>query len=118
MTVQEEPFCEVKGEHVVIFNIKTIFQKILSSPRLSFENIYNAITVAKDCWKGKSDSWLVNMDLELKPIVTTIPIIKRKPSEQTVNLMIEYYQTAADDDLALAKEFEEIEPAIDDDCGE
>lgn len=113
MTVQEEkPFCKVKGEYV-FFNLRTILQRIISSPRLSFENISNAITVAKDCWKGKSDSWLITADIQSKPIVATIPIVKRKPSEETAKLMVKCYQASANDDLALAKEFEETESEID-----
>lgn len=112
MTAQEEPFCQLKRGYLFL-NIRTILQKILSFPRLSLENISNAITVTIDCWKGKSDSWLIDADFQYAPVATIIPMSKRKPSKQTAKLMEEYYQDSADDDLALAKEFEGIESEID-----
>jgi hypothetical protein len=119
MTIsKEQPFCEVKGR-LILFNVLPIaFRVIKSLPNISSDNIKNAITVAKDCWKGKSNSWIINADVQPLPLALTIPMVKRKPSEKTAKLMAEYYQASANDDLALAKEFEGIESEIDMDCSQ
>jgi hypothetical protein len=109
---EERPFCETKGK-IVVFNILTIIRALKSLPHFSLDNLSNIKTVVKDCVLGKSNSWLVYADFHQKPIAKTIPLVKRKPSERIAKLMTEYYEASASDDLALAKEFEEIDAEID-----
>jgi len=118
MESQEHQFCENKGKHITILNPIGIIQTLRETRRLSFQNIVNAITVTKECIAGRSNSWVVHTQFQEIPIAKTVPFVKRKPSEEKVKLMIEYYQTSSDDDLALAKEFEGIDPPIDDDNSE
>lgn len=116
---EERQFCEVK-RNFVIFNVLTLVHIVKLLPNLSFNNIKNAYTVARDCFSGKSNSWLVQVKFqtEPKPVMKTIPLTKNKPSRDVAKLMAKYYQASANDDLALAKEFEEFEADIDSACGE
>lgn len=41
---------------------------------------------------------------------------KKKLSEKTVNLMAKGYQECADEDLKIAKEFEQVENELDEEC--
>lgn len=69
MTIQEEqPFCQKKGKYLIFLNIPMIIRRVLASPRLSRENITNAITVARDCWASKSDSWLIKTYIPPKSV--------------------------------------------------
>lgn len=115
MTTQEYQFCETKGKHMTLLNPIAILRILRATPRLSFQNIFNVAIVTKECIKGKSNSWLIHAEFQENPILKTIPLTKRKLSEVTVKLMAEGYQDSANDDLALAKEFEGSEPQIDDD---
>lgn len=115
MTTQEYQFCETKGKSITLLNPIGIVQTLISRRKLSFQNIVNFFTVAKECIVGRSDSWLVHAEFYENPIAKTIPFTKRKPSEDMLKLMAEGYQDSANDDLALAKEFEGLEPEIDDD---
>lgn len=113
MTKQEYRFCETKGKHLTLVNPIAIVETLIKKPRLSFENIINLFFVAKECIQSKSDSWVVKTEFHDYPIAKTIPLIKRKPSKAIARLMAEGYRASASDDLALAKEFEEIESEID-----
>jgi len=115
MVTQEYQFCETKGKHITLLNPVTIIQTLRATPRLSFLNIFNAFTVAKECIVGRSNSWVVYAQFQEVPIAKTIPLTKRKPSAETIKLMAEGYRDSANDDLALAKEFEGLEPEIVDD---
>ena len=116
MTVKEYQFCETKGKHLTFLNPIAIVQTLRASPRLTMQNIFNAITVMKECIAGKSNSWVIHADFRKNPTAKIMPLTKRKPSVKTVKLMAEGYKDSADDDLALAKEFEGIEPEIDIAC--
>lgn len=118
MIAQEQPFCEVKGNFVLINVMLIAVRFIKALPNISSNNIKNVFTVAKDCWKNKSNSWIIDADIQSLPLVVTIPMVKRKPSKETAKLMAEYYQASANDDLALAKEFEGIESEIGMDCSQ
>jgi hypothetical protein len=113
---RESQFCETKGKYMAFFNPMAIVETLIARRRLTLENILNAVFIAKECIKGKSDSWVVYTKLRGEPIAEIISFTKRKPSKQILELMVEGYQDSADDDLALAKEFEGLEPAIDDEC--
>jgi hypothetical protein len=114
MAKQEYPFCETEGKRITFLNPVAVVETLKAKPRLSLENILNLFFVVKECIKSKSDSWVIRTEFHEYPILKTIPLMKRKPSEEKVKLMIEYYQTSSDDDLALAKEFEGIDTPIDD----
>lgn len=116
MTAKEYQFCETKGKCLTFLNPITIVQTVKARRRLSVQNILNAIIVAKECIIGRSNSWVIHADFRKNPIAKITPLTKRKPSIKTVKLMAEGYKDSADDDLALAKEFEGIEPIIDDEC--
>ena len=116
MESQEHQFCENKGKRITLLNPIGIIQTIKGTRKLSFQNISNVFTVTKECIVGRSDSWLVHVKFQESPIAKTIPLKKRKPSVQMQRLMAEGYQESANDDLALAKEFEGPEPEIDDEC--
>jgi len=118
MESQEHQFCENKGKRITFLNPIGIIQTLIGIRRLSFQNIVNAFTVAKECVTGRSNSWVVHIQFQEIPIAKTVPFMKRKPSEEKVKLMVEYYQTSSGDDLALAKEFEGIDPPIDDDSSQ
>jgi hypothetical protein len=118
MEKQEHPFCETEGKHITIVNPIAVFQTVLEKPPLSFENIRNLFSVVKDCIQSKSDSWIIYTKVHEYPPLKTIPLVKRKPSKEKVKLIIEYYKTSSDDDLALAKEFEGIDPPIVDENSE
>lgn len=115
MAKREYPFCETKGKYVT-FNPVAVLQTLKATPRLSFQNIFNVFDVTKECIKGKSNSWVIYTRFQEIPIAKTIPLKKRKPSEETAKLMAKGYQDSANDDLALAKEFEGLEQEIDNEC--
>ena len=113
MTVTEEhPFCEAR-RHLIFFSLPTLIRTLKALPHLSLDNLSNIKTIAKECVLGKSNSWLVYADFQKKPVSMTVPLVKSKPSGQTVRLMTEYYEASASDDLALANEFEGFESEID-----
>lgn len=116
MTAKEYQFCETKGKHLTFLNPIAIVQTLRATPRLTMQNIFNAITVTKDCIIGRSNSWVIYADFRKNPIAKITPLAKTKPSAKTAKLMAEGYKDSADDDLALAKEFEGIEPEIDGGC--
>ena len=115
MAKQEYQFCETKGKYITFLNPMAIVETLKAKPRLSFVNILNAFFVAKECIKGRSDSWVIYTRFQENPIAKTIPLTKRQLSKKSAKLMADYYQDSADDDLVLAKEFEEIEPQVDGD---
>jgi len=116
MARQEYQLCETKGKGITLLNPVGIIQTLRVTRRLSFQNISNLVTVLKESVTGRSNSWLIHAQFQEGPIAKTIPLTKRKLSAVTVKLMAEYYRDSASDDLALAKEFEGIEPEIDDTC--
>ena len=80
-----------------------------------------AVTGKKLVLKKMDSGYLVNKlikimnditkdDFRKNPIAKIMSLTKREPSVKTVKLMAEGYKDSADDALALAKEFEEIEP--------
>lgn len=116
MESPEAQVCENRGRRITLFNPIGIIQTLKGRPKLTIHNINNLFTVTKECVIGRSDSWLVRVRFQENPIEKTIPLRKRKPSERMLKLMAEGYQDSANDDLALAKEFEGLEPEIDDEC--
>jgi hypothetical protein len=116
MESPEAQFCENRGKRITLFNPMWIIQTLKGRPRLTIQNINNLFTVTKECVIGRSDSWLVRVNFQKNPIEKTIPLKKRRPSEDMLKLMAKSYQDSANDDLALAKEFEGLESEIDDEC--
>jgi hypothetical protein len=117
MTTQELPFCEIKGKYLTFLNPLSLLLTLRATQKLSVQNFLNGFVILKECIVGKSNSWLFHAEFQTKPIVKTVPFVKKKPSEETAKLMSEYYEVSADDDLAIAKEFEEIDAEIDNGCG-
>jgi|GEM_PF-6801480 len=116
MESPEAHFCENKGKRITFFNPIGILQILKGRPKLTIQTINNLFTVTKECVIGRSDSWLVRVTFQKNPIEKTIPLRKRRPSEAMLNLMVKSYEDSANDDLALAKEFEGLESEIDDEC--
>lgn len=116
--VQERRFCDAKG-NVIIFNMIEILKTIKSQKLyVTFENIVNAFTVARDCVLGRTDSWLIDFEPKEMPLALTIPLQKKKLSEEEVSFMVKCYEESAEDDLALAKECEGLDSDFDFDSGE
>lgn len=108
---KEYRFCNAKGD-IVVFDMRAIL-KTLKSQKITFENIFNAFTIAKECILGKSDSWLVSADFKTIPVALTIPVRKRKLSEEEIAFMTKCYEESRKDDLALAKECEGMDSDFD-----
>ncbi len=109
---EEHKFCDYKGD-VMRFDMLTILKTLKSQRMITFENIANAYTVARECILGKSDSWLVHSEIKSMPIALTVPLTKKRASEEEVKFMAKCYEASADDDLALAKECEGMNSDID-----
>jgi hypothetical protein len=113
MQKQEHAFCETEGKHITILNPVAVIETLLEKPPLSFENILNLFFVVRDCIQSKSDSWIIHTKFQENPITLTVPLKKRKPSEQEVMVMTKCYEESSNDDLALAKECEGMDSDID-----
>ena len=116
MATREFRFCERKRKKITVFNPFELIRTLWYRRNLSINNFFNVLTVARECLQSGSDSWLIKADFKEKPIAETIPLIKKQPSNEIIELMIEGYQKSADEDVVIAKEFEGIETTIDDDC--
>jgi len=116
MATREFQLCERKRNKITILNPFELFWILCNRRTFSINSFFNLITFTRECLRSGSEGWLIQADFKSKPIVETIPITKRKPSKELIEQMIEGYQNSADEDLAIAKEFEGIETTIDDDC--
>jgi hypothetical protein len=113
MTSQEYQFCQIKNNQI-IFDVLSILKSLKSTPKLTIRNIFNVLTVVRDCYITKSDSWLVKAHFQTVPLALTIPIKKRKLPDEEIAFMAKCYEESKEDDLALAKECEGMDSDFDD----
>jgi len=111
LAIQEYQFCRTKGNQIALPLSLGAMLKVLAE-----KNAHDAAIVFKECIEGRSSAWFFKIEVKDVRLTRMIPSRKKTPSEETIKLMIEGYQESANEDLIIAKEFEEVENELDDDC--
>jgi len=111
MTVEEYQICRKKGNDMIF--PQTFEELDMITKKM---DPVEALIVVKECVENKTPAWFFNRDFENMMPSRVIVFRKRKLSETLAKLLIERYEEDAEEDLAIAKEFEQVENELDETC--
>jgi hypothetical protein len=111
MTVEEYQLCEKRGKEMIF---PPTFPEIdILTTKMDPSDV---LIVIKECLDNKTPAWFFTRDFE-DMLPSRVVVLKKKTlSKDELNLLIEGYRESADEDLAIAKEFEQVENELDKEC--
>jgi len=106
--VRELQFCRLVKDRVILRLSPSDIDRMKA-----FKCIEEALLVAKECIDNATNAWLFIGETQEPNRKGIKQLVPGKLSRETANLMIEGYRKRANRDLAIARDFAQVESELD-----